>query len=78
MLSCKPANTHHSLPSVLCLAMQADGPRGWTKDLAIKCSNLVLKSCIVGLYMPPLRQSLLRVMHNTSHIEEECVYEHCK
>lgn len=58
--------------------LQASGPEPWTEEQAIKAANLVLKSCIVGLFMPPLRQSLLRVTHNVSHTSRApCVYEHC-
>lgn len=75
-------NTHHAYmpthPPGKHNLVQAKGPRGWTKDLSFKCSALVLKSCIVGLWMPPLRQGMLRVMHNLTHHSDACVYEHCK
>lgn len=33
---------------------------------------------VVGLYQPPMRVGAMRLIHNTTSLNKECVYENCK
>lgn len=33
---------------------------------------------VVGLYQPPMRVGALRLAHNSTSMDKECVYEQCK
>lgn len=58
---------------------QVEANGGLTKKLHQKHQVLLLKTCIVGLYQPPLRQGLLRLLMPTSCVGDvECIYEECQ
>lgn len=61
-----------------CSQVQQDG---LTRALHHKHQLLVLKACIVGLYQPPMRQGMLRVLMPSSCVGEggvKCIFEDCQ